>query len=76
MLHGEVAWQQWSEMPSPRIRIEVVGLDNLLPIGAMDTLTHAWDVAESAGIDACCQTRLFRISRCNALMSQPLDTNR
>ncbi len=30
-LTTDVAWERWSELPSPRIRVAVVGLDGLLP---------------------------------------------
>lgn len=28
---GDVVWERWSELPSPRIRVGIVGLDGLLP---------------------------------------------
>ncbi|MFN7952600.1 MAG: hypothetical protein U0610_12825 [bacterium] len=30
-LTTDLAWERWSELPSPRIRVAVVGLDGLLP---------------------------------------------
>lgn len=31
MVTGDIVWEGWSELPSPRIRVGIIGLDGLLP---------------------------------------------